>query len=109
MVKPGDAIEAEGALITLETEKATMDVPSTAAGVVREVKVQRGSRVSKGDVIALVESSDTSPAQAGESRVAGEGRKAEPSPQPSPAKPEEGAKPSPPNAEVGAKPTPQLS
>jgi pyruvate dehydrogenase E2 component (dihydrolipoamide acetyltransferase) len=57
MVKPGDSIETEGPLITLETEKATMDVPSTAAGVVRDVKVQRGSRVSKGDVIALVEAS----------------------------------------------------
>jgi pyruvate dehydrogenase E2 component (dihydrolipoamide acetyltransferase) len=45
----------EGALITLETEKATMDVPSTAAGVVRELKVQRGSRVSQGDVIAVLE------------------------------------------------------
>jgi pyruvate dehydrogenase E2 component (dihydrolipoamide acetyltransferase) len=55
LVNAGDAIEVDGGLITLETEKATMDVPSTAAGVVREVKLQRGSRVSQGDVIALVE------------------------------------------------------
>jgi pyruvate dehydrogenase E2 component (dihydrolipoamide acetyltransferase) len=54
-VQPGDAVAQEATLITLETEKATMDVPSTAAGVVREVKVQRGSRVSRGDLIALVE------------------------------------------------------
>jgi pyruvate dehydrogenase E2 component (dihydrolipoamide acetyltransferase) len=54
-VKPGDSIAVEAALITLETEKATMDVPSTAAGVIREVKVERGSRVSQGDVIATVE------------------------------------------------------
>jgi len=54
-VQPGDTVALDATLITLETEKATMDVPSTAAGVVREVKVQRGSRVSRGDLIALVE------------------------------------------------------
>jgi pyruvate dehydrogenase E2 component (dihydrolipoamide acetyltransferase) len=94
MVKAGDTIEAETPLITLETEKATMDVPSTAAGVVREVKLQRGSRVSQGDVIVTVEASASgaSPAPAGEvARSAGEGRKTEPSPPPSPAKPGEGA------------------
>ncbi len=54
-VKPGDRVELDAALLTLETEKATMDVPSTAAGVVRELKVTAGARVSKGDLIALVE------------------------------------------------------
>ena len=99
-VKAGDSIAIEGALITLETEKATMDVPSTAAGVIREMKVQRGSRVSQGDVIAIVEATSpaaaapTSPAPAGEvARSAGEGPA--PSPQPSPAKAGEGAEPSP--------------
>jgi pyruvate dehydrogenase E2 component (dihydrolipoamide acetyltransferase) len=53
-VKAGDTIAVEGTLITLETEKATMDVPSTAAGVLQELKVQRGSRVSQGDVIAII-------------------------------------------------------
>jgi pyruvate dehydrogenase E2 component (dihydrolipoamide acetyltransferase) len=76
-VKAGDTIAVEGTLITLETEKATMDVPSTAAGVLQELKVQRGSRVSQGDVIAIIavtSSSDTSPAPAGEvARSAGEG------------------------------------
>jgi pyruvate/2-oxoglutarate dehydrogenase complex dihydrolipoamide acyltransferase (E2) component len=86
LVKPGDAIELDAPLITLETEKATMDVPATAAGTVREVKLQRGSRVSQGDVIALVEAtSSTSPASAGEG--------VKPSPQPSPAPAGEGAKP----------------
>ncbi len=56
-VRSGETIALEATLITLETEKATMDVPATAAGVVREIKVQRGSRVSKGDVIAMVETS----------------------------------------------------
>ncbi len=54
-VRPGDAVAAEATLITLETEKATMDVPSTAAGVVREIKVSRGGKVSQGDLIALIE------------------------------------------------------
>ena len=67
-VKAGDSIGVEGTLITLETEKATMDVPSTAAGTIRELKVQRGSRVSQGDVIAVVEaiastSAPTAPAE----------------------------------------------
>jgi pyruvate dehydrogenase E2 component (dihydrolipoamide acetyltransferase) len=74
-IKAGDTIAVEDALITLETEKATMDVPSTAAGVIRELKVQRGSRVSQGDVIAVVAAAgSTSPAAAGEvARSAGEG------------------------------------
>jgi pyruvate dehydrogenase E2 component (dihydrolipoamide acetyltransferase) len=55
LVKEGDAVEVEGPLITLETEKATMDVPSTVAGVIRELKVKRGDRVSMGDLVALVE------------------------------------------------------
>jgi pyruvate dehydrogenase E2 component (dihydrolipoamide acetyltransferase) len=54
-VKAGDSVAVEGTLITLETEKATMDVPTSVAGTVREMKVQRGSRVSQGDLIAIVE------------------------------------------------------
>jgi pyruvate dehydrogenase E2 component (dihydrolipoamide acetyltransferase) len=55
MVKPGDKIDVDTPLITLETEKATMDVPATAAGVVKEVVVTKGDRVSKGSVILEVE------------------------------------------------------
>jgi pyruvate dehydrogenase E2 component (dihydrolipoamide acetyltransferase) len=51
LVKPGDEVAAEQGLITLETEKATMDVPSPAAGRVGALKVKVGDRVSKGDVI----------------------------------------------------------
>jgi dihydrolipoamide dehydrogenase len=54
LVKAGDAIEPETPLITLETDKATMDVPATVAGVVQEVKVAKGDRVSKDSLIALV-------------------------------------------------------
>jgi dihydrolipoamide dehydrogenase len=55
LVKPGDRVELETPLITLETEKATMDVPSSAAGVVKAIAVKKGDRVSKGSVIVEVE------------------------------------------------------
>ena len=54
-IKAGDTIALDDTLITLETDKATMDVPADAAGVVKEVKVQVGGKVSEGDVIAIVE------------------------------------------------------
>jgi len=54
-VREGDTVALDATLITLETEKATMDVPSTAAGVVRELKVRKGGRVSQGDLVAIVE------------------------------------------------------
>jgi len=54
LVKPGDRVEPETPLITLETDKATMDVPATAAGVVQEMKVRKGDRVSKDSLIALL-------------------------------------------------------
>ena len=97
-VQPGDAVLVDATLITLETEKATMDVPSSAAGVVRELRVRRGGRVSQGDVIAVIEAEvSASPAPAGEvARKPGEVQEAreqpapQPSPQPVPAKAGEG-------------------
>ena len=64
LVKPGDRVELETPLITLETEKATMDVPSSAAGVVKSVSVKKGDRISKGSVVVTVEAggSDSRPA-----------------------------------------------
>jgi len=56
-VKKGDTIAAEQTLITLETDKATMDVPAPFAGVVKEMKIKAGDKVSEGDLIALVEGS----------------------------------------------------
>ena len=55
MVKAGDTVQAEDALITLETDKATMDVPSPFSGVVKEVKVKKGGKVSAGALVALIE------------------------------------------------------
>ncbi|HEY5993500.1 MAG TPA: dihydrolipoyllysine-residue acetyltransferase [Gallionellaceae bacterium] len=57
MVKAGDTVNAEDALITLETDKATMDVPSPFSGVIKEMKVKVGDKVSEGSLIALVEAS----------------------------------------------------
>jgi pyruvate dehydrogenase E2 component (dihydrolipoamide acetyltransferase) len=56
MVKPGDAVKAEDPLISLESDKATMDVPAPAAGTVKELKVRIGDKVSEGTLILLLES-----------------------------------------------------
>ena len=55
LVKAGDTIEVDAPLVTLETDKASMDVPATAAGKIAEVLLQRGDKVSKGSLIARVE------------------------------------------------------
>ncbi len=57
-VKPGDTVEAEQPLVTLESDKATMDVPSPAAGTVTEVKVALNDKVSEGTVLALMDPAD---------------------------------------------------
>jgi pyruvate dehydrogenase E2 component (dihydrolipoamide acetyltransferase) len=57
LVKPGETIEPEAPLVTLETEKATMDVPSTASGVIEKIHVAKGGTVSPGDLIVTVRSS----------------------------------------------------
>jgi len=54
-VKVGDRIEIEQSLVTLETDKASMEVPATAAGIVKEIKMAVGSKASEGDVILLLE------------------------------------------------------
>ena len=55
LVKKGDTVEVDAPLVTLETDKASMDVPATAAGTVTEVLLKAGDKVSKGSVIARVE------------------------------------------------------
>ncbi len=58
IVKPGDRIAAEASLITVESDKATMEIPSPAAGVVREVRVKVGAKVSEGSTILVLEASE---------------------------------------------------
>ena len=85
LVKPGDAVKVDDSLVTLESDKATMDVPSTVAGAVKSVAVKVGDKVSEGSVVVVIESAasspDAGPASAGRPAPA----PAAPSPQPSPA------------------------
>ena len=55
LVKPGDSVKAEQSLITVESDKASMEIPSSAAGVVRELKVKLGDKVSEGSVVLMLE------------------------------------------------------
>ena len=57
-VRPGDTVKAEDSLITLESDKATMDVPSPAAGTIREIKVKLGDRIAEGVVVLTLETVD---------------------------------------------------
>jgi dihydrolipoamide dehydrogenase len=95
MVKPGDTVKPEDPLMSLESDKATMDVPSPAAGVVKELKVKVGDKVSEGSVILTLDAAGAGAAAApcwrcrcrpGESRGPASGcRTAGPHSQPSPA------------------------
>src|SRR5205085_7784592 len=58
LVKPGEAVKKEQSLITLESDKATMEIPSPAAGVVKELKVKTGDKVSQGSPILLLDAQD---------------------------------------------------
>ena len=64
LVKVGDAIEKEQSVVTLESDKATMDVPSSHAGIVKEIKVKVGDLISEGALVLVVESSDAAAAPA---------------------------------------------
>ena len=54
-VKVGDTVAIDDTLVTLESDKATMDVPSSAAGIIKEMRVKLGDRVSQGSIVAIVE------------------------------------------------------
>ena len=56
LVKAGDAIQAEQSLITVESDKASMEIPSSHAGVVKEVKIKIGDTVNEGTLLVLLES-----------------------------------------------------
>ncbi|CAE6691607.1 Dihydrolipoyllysine-residue acetyltransferase component of pyruvate dehydrogenase complex [Paraburkholderia domus] len=78
LVKAGDTVEKEQSLVTLESDKATMDVPSSAAGVVKEVKVKVGDNVSEGSLIVVLDGAGAAAAPAPAPAAA-------PAPAPSPA------------------------
>ncbi|WP_301101467.1 dihydrolipoyllysine-residue acetyltransferase [Propionivibrio sp.] len=60
-VKVGDTVKLDDALVTLESDKATMDVPSSVAGVVKEIRVALGDRISEGFVVAVVDAAAGAP------------------------------------------------
>src|SRR5574337_1427579 len=70
MVKPGDHVDKDQGLVTLESAKATMEVPAPFAGTVKEMKVKVGDQVSEGSVIATIEAeggeADKAPAASSE-------------------------------------------
>src|SRR5574340_373346 len=55
LVKPGYTIKAEQSLVTVESDKASMEIPSSAAGVIKEMKVGLGDKVSEGSVLLLLD------------------------------------------------------
>src|SRR3954469_20219605 len=61
LVKPGDSVKKEQSLVTLESDKATMEIPSPAAGVVKEIKLKVGDKVSQGSTILMLEASAAAP------------------------------------------------
>ncbi len=81
LVKPGESIEPEAPLVTLETEKATMDVPSTVGGVIEKVHVAKGGTVSTGDLVATVRSETAPKAAASPDSAAPASSRKEPVPE----------------------------
>ena len=89
-VKPGDTVKAEDSLVTLESDKATMDVPAPAAGTVKELKIKLGDKVSEGVVILTLDSADGSAAKPADAGTKPAGASAE---KPAPAAPTPEAQP----------------
>ncbi|MDE2052524.1 MAG: dihydrolipoyl dehydrogenase, partial [Gammaproteobacteria bacterium] len=87
LVKAGETIEVDAPLVTLETDKASMDVPATAAGKIAEVLLQRGDKVSKGSLIARVETNSQAGALAASPQAAEATTAPAAGPQPAPAAP----------------------
>jgi dihydrolipoamide dehydrogenase len=80
LVKSGDTVAKEQSLITLESDKATMEIPSPDAGVVRELKIKVGDKVAKGSLILLMDSSEKSPSPSKQEPAATPTPPASPSP-----------------------------
>ena len=70
LVKPGDTVSVDQSLITVESDKASMEIPSSHAGVVKELKVKLGDKVSKGSPLLVLEGQGAAPAAAGQAAAA---------------------------------------
>ncbi|MFT3905462.1 MAG: dihydrolipoyllysine-residue acetyltransferase [Steroidobacteraceae bacterium] len=87
LVKPGDKVDVDTPLLTLETDKATMDVPSVAAGVIEKLHVKKGDRVSTGSLIATLQAAAEAAAAAKPAAGAAPAAAAAPAPVATPAAP----------------------
>lgn len=98
MVKAGDTIQVDQSLLTVESDKASMEIPSSHAGVVKEMKIKVGDKVAEGSLILVLEASDAAPAPA---------KSAEPAVAPTSAAPEKAivATPTPPSTSPAASKT----
>jgi dihydrolipoyl dehydrogenase len=86
LVKKGDKVAVEDALISLESDKAAMDVPSPVSGVINSVEIKKGDAVSSGTLIAIVEAEAAPTAKAAPAANAPTAKAASPAPAPAPAK-----------------------
>jgi pyruvate dehydrogenase E2 component (dihydrolipoamide acetyltransferase) len=82
LVKPGDTLKVEQSLITVESDKASMEIPSSAAGVLKELKVKVGDKVNIGDLVAIVQGSGAASPSPQPSPQRGEGESQAPAPAP---------------------------
>ncbi len=82
LVKPGDTVKAEQSLITVESDKASMEIPSSHAGVVKELKVSLGDKVNQGSLVAILEGAGGAPAAAAPAPAADAGAAAAAAPGP---------------------------
>src|SRR6185312_12149165 len=85
LVKPDDSVQAEDSLITLESDKATMEVPAPFAGVVKELKIKPGDKVSEGAAILSLEISEGAPPPAAAAPAVQKPAAPPPAPAPAPA------------------------
>src|SRR5574337_1416698 len=85
LVKPGDTIKTEQSLVTVESDKASMEIPSSAAGVVKEMKVGLGDKVSEGSVLLLLDAAQAAAAAPASAPVPVQAPPAAAAPPPAPA------------------------
>jgi dihydrolipoamide dehydrogenase len=100
LVKPGDAVEKETSLVTLETDKAAMEVPSPQAGVVKDIRVKVGDTVSEGSLLLTLELAAV-PGETDKRAGSSEAEPGPPKPEPSPPRPEPGPPPPAPSVPRG--------
>ncbi|TMH35268.1 MAG: dihydrolipoyllysine-residue acetyltransferase [Betaproteobacteria bacterium] len=104
-IKPGDTIKTEQSLVTVESDKASMEIPSSHAGVVKDIKVKVGDKVKKGSVLALVESAGgAAPTSAPPASTSTSSVRTEAAPAPAPAAAPAAMPPHEPTAAKGALP-----